>query len=348
LSENTRLSQEKGKGLTPPSAESTANEAFVNLDAMKLASYHDDSRDGQLIVVSHDLQSACFVTEVATRLQQVLDDWNFLSPQLELVYRELNQGKRRQAFEFDPSRCMTPLPRPPMVLSVQTLSPGEGLPPKDARLDATIQPSGAWMMGGCQTLPIPDATQALICQAHWVAITGDIAWGAPAETAQEGVRLLALAHTTRAVTGEPGEPAPAHWGLAMGLCPVAITPDEISTTWPKAVAPARVRLDISAGNAHDATARRGPSGSGSDTVLPAAEHQRCGERLAQAAQHRPLVAGTVLCMPLAQEATERMAWPPSQEATLHLAAWPADAAASGRTTALFGALNQPIRRRSPP
>ena len=48
---------------------------------MKLATYKDGSRDGQLIVVSRDLSTAHYATGVASKLQDVLDDWNFMSPQ---------------------------------------------------------------------------------------------------------------------------------------------------------------------------------------------------------------------------------------------------------------------------
>ena len=44
-------------------------------------------------------------------MQQMLDDWNFLSPQLEDLSPTLNSGKARHAFAFDPAQCMAPLPR---------------------------------------------------------------------------------------------------------------------------------------------------------------------------------------------------------------------------------------------
>ena len=47
---------------------------------MKLATYKDGSRDGQLVVVSRDLSSAHYATGIANTLQQALDDWNFISP----------------------------------------------------------------------------------------------------------------------------------------------------------------------------------------------------------------------------------------------------------------------------
>jgi fumarylacetoacetate (FAA) hydrolase len=82
---------------------------------MKLATYQDGSRDGQLVVVSRDLALAHYATSICNTMQQLLDDWNFLSPQLQDLYDALNrdagQSKVRHAFPFDPSRCMAPLPR---------------------------------------------------------------------------------------------------------------------------------------------------------------------------------------------------------------------------------------------
>src|SRR5881275_2791797 len=78
---------------------------------MKLATYRDGSRDGQLVVVSRDLQSAHDAVGNAHKLQQGLDDWNFLAPQLQDLYEALNGGKARHAFPFDPAQCMAPLPR---------------------------------------------------------------------------------------------------------------------------------------------------------------------------------------------------------------------------------------------
>ncbi|HOV19853.1 MAG TPA: fumarylacetoacetate hydrolase, partial [Ottowia sp.] len=78
---------------------------------MKLASYKDGSRDGQLVVVSRDLATAHYATGIASRLQQVLDDWNFMAPQLQDLSDALNRGQARHPFPFEPARCMAPLPR---------------------------------------------------------------------------------------------------------------------------------------------------------------------------------------------------------------------------------------------
>lgn len=76
---------------------------------MKLATYKDGSRDGQLLVVSRDLGTAHYATGIASKLQQVLDDWNFLSPQLQDLYDQLNSGRARHGFPFDHKQCMASL-----------------------------------------------------------------------------------------------------------------------------------------------------------------------------------------------------------------------------------------------
>ena len=73
---------------------------------MKLATYKDASRDGQLLVVSRDLSSAHYATGIANTLQQVLDDWRFMAPQLADLSEQLNSGKARHTFPIDPARCM--------------------------------------------------------------------------------------------------------------------------------------------------------------------------------------------------------------------------------------------------
>ena len=54
------------------------------------------------------LSQAHFANGIATRLQQVLDDWAFMAPQLEELSISLNHGRCRHAFAFNPAQCMAP------------------------------------------------------------------------------------------------------------------------------------------------------------------------------------------------------------------------------------------------
>ena len=79
---------------------------------MKLATYSDGTKDGQLWVVSRDL-SCAIPAMVAPTLIAALEDWDRLKPALLALSDRLNAGEEPFATVFDPSRCMAPLPRAP-------------------------------------------------------------------------------------------------------------------------------------------------------------------------------------------------------------------------------------------
>ena len=217
---------------------------------MKLATYHDGSRDGHLVVVSRDLATAHFATGIATRLQQVLDDWNFLSPQLEDLAATLNGGKARHAFAFDPARCMAPLPRAYRWVLVA--------PAADA---IPVHGAGDGFVGAA------DAARGAVAGGAAVgiaALTGDVEAGAAPVQAVEGVRLLAL--FAAAAGGEP-----------VAFAPVAVTPDELGDGWRDA----RVWLEIEgAGAAGEA----GPGFGAAIAHLAAARPVRAGSIVGQVVQ----------------------------------------------------------------
>ena len=169
---------------------------------MKLASYADGSRDGHLVVVSRDLTQAHYATGIATRLQQVLDDWGFLAPQLDDLAVQLNHGKLRHAFPFDPDKCVAPLPR----ASGWAVVGADGAVRRDAgQFAAAHQPLRAPAHG----------------EVALAAITGDLGAASDTAAALDALRLLTLA---------------ADWRLddeliATQAAPLAVTPDELGSAW---------------------------------------------------------------------------------------------------------------------
>ena len=211
---------------------------------MKLATYKDGSRDGQLAVVSRDLQSAHFATGIATRMQQLLDDWNFLSPQLEDLYQTLNQGKARHAFAFDPQPCMAPLPRAYQWADgsafpnhIDLLSRARGAEaPADFMDDPRVYQGGSDdLLGACDDAVFADAAWGIDFEAELAAVTGDVAIGTSADAALDSVRLLMLANDWSLRHLVPGELAKQFGFLqskpATAFAPVAVTPDELGAAW---------------------------------------------------------------------------------------------------------------------
>ena len=58
---------------------------------MKLATYKDETRDGCLMVVSKDLSRACSAQDIAKTMQDALDNWKEVAPQLQMKYQALNE-----------------------------------------------------------------------------------------------------------------------------------------------------------------------------------------------------------------------------------------------------------------
>ncbi|MEO1203877.1 MAG: 2-keto-4-pentenoate hydratase, partial [Pseudomonadota bacterium] len=74
---------------------------------MKLASL-SKGRDGELVVVSTDLERCLPAADVAPTLQAALDDWAVAGPKLEAIAERLAAGEG-DAFHED--GCASPLPR---------------------------------------------------------------------------------------------------------------------------------------------------------------------------------------------------------------------------------------------
>lgn len=221
---------------------------------MKLATYKDGSRDGQLVVVSRDLATAHFATGIATRLQQLLDDWNFISPQLEDLSRTLNHGKARHAFAFDPRLCMAPLPRAYQWADGSAyLSHAERVwHARGHEIPATLRSDPLMYQGGSDDFLGPtedavfrDAEAGIDFEAELAVVTGDLPMGSPPAQALESVRLLMLVNdwTLRHLV-------PAELEKSLGLvqskpatafAPVAVTPDELGAAWQRG----RVNLTVS-------------------------------------------------------------------------------------------------------
>ena len=211
---------------------------------MKLATYRDGSRDGQLVVVSRDLSTAHYATGIAERLQQALDDWNFISPQLQDLYDTLNQGKARHAFPFDPARCMAPLPRAYQwadgsayinhVELVRAARKSEV--PANYYTDLLMYQGGSDdFLGPCDDVVVPSEDFGIDFEAEVTVITGDVPMGASPDAALEGVRLLMLANDVSLRNLIPDELDKGFGFLqskpATAFSPVAVTLDELGEAW---------------------------------------------------------------------------------------------------------------------
>jgi fumarylacetoacetate (FAA) hydrolase len=211
---------------------------------MKLATYKDGSRDGQLVVVSRDLTTAHYASGIATKLQQVLDDWNFLSPQLEDVSQTLNQGKARHAFPFDPKLCMAPLPRAYQWadgsaymnhVELVRASRNSEVPANFYEDPLMYQGGSDDFLGPCDPVVCPSTDYGIDFEAEVAVITGDVPMQVSPEQALDSIRLVMIANDVSLRRLIPNELA-KNFGFLQGkpataFSPVAVTLDELGEAW---------------------------------------------------------------------------------------------------------------------
>ncbi len=211
---------------------------------MKLATYKDGSRDGQLVVVSRDLGTAHYATGIASKMQQVLDDWGFLSPQLQDLYDQLNSGRARHAFPFDPAQCMAPLPRAyqwadgsAYINHVELVRKARNSEvPESFYTDPLMYQGGSDdFIGPCDDVVVPSEAMGIDFEAEIAVITGDVKMGTDADQALDGIRLVMIANDVSLRNLIPAELAKGFGFFqskpATAFGPVAVTLDELGDAW---------------------------------------------------------------------------------------------------------------------
>ena len=211
---------------------------------MKLATYKDGSRDGQLVVVSRDLSTAHYATGIANKMQQVLDDWGFIAPQLVDLYETLNLGKARHAFPFDPAMCMAPLPRAyqwadgsAYVNHVELVRAARGAEvPESFYKDPLMYQGGSDdFMGAQDDVVCASEDFGIDFEAEIAVITADVPMNSTPDEALEGIRLVMLANDVSLRNLIANELAKGFGFVqskpATAFGPVAVTLDELGDAW---------------------------------------------------------------------------------------------------------------------
>lgn len=261
---------------------------------MKLASIQNNTRDGQLVVVNRAMDKAVAVPHIATTLQQAMDNWSTLSPQLVDVFNQLQEGKVEDAFDFNPKQAMAPIPRAyhwadgsAYVTHVELVRKA-----RNAELPATFWTDPLMYMGASDAfigandnIEIENEAWGIDFEAEVAVFTDDVPPGVQPEKAKEHIQLISLVNDVSL-----RNLIPAELGKQFGFyqskpwtsfTPVAVTPDELGDAWDGA----KVHLPlISTLNGQQV----GAPNAGVDMTFD------FGQLIAHAAKSRALMAGTVI------------------------------------------------------
>ncbi len=211
---------------------------------MKLASIQNNTRDGQLVVVSRDLQHAIEVSTIAYTMQQALDNWDQCKSKLEDIYLQLNEGKISNAKPFQNLMKCSPLPRAfqwadgsAYVNHVELVRKARGaeLPP-DFWTDPLMYQGGSdTFLGPNDDIPLADESWGLDFEAEVAVITKDVRMQTSIENATNSICLFMLVND---VSLRNLIPAELNKGFGFfqskpssAFSPVAVTADELNGAW---------------------------------------------------------------------------------------------------------------------
>ncbi|MFQ2322533.1 fumarylacetoacetate hydrolase family protein [Aeromonas dhakensis] len=261
---------------------------------MKLATLNNGKRDGALVVVSRDLSRAVRVPQLAATLQAALDEWAELAPKLTAVYQQLNDGTCADAFPFDETACLSPLPRSyqwadgsAYVNHVELVRKARG-----AEMPESFWHDPLMYQGGSDsflpprgTIPMGSEEWGIDFESEIAVITDDVPMGTSPQAAAGHVKLLMLVNDVSLRNLIPGELAKGFGFFqskpSSSFSPLAITPDELGDDWRDG----KVHLPL---ETHLNGALFGAPDAGVDMTF------NFYELIAHAAKTRPLGAGCII------------------------------------------------------
>ncbi len=211
---------------------------------MKLATYHDGTRDGQLWVVSRDLIRAIPATGIAASMIEAIENWDAVSPRLGVLSERLNAGEEPFATRFEPERCLAPLPRAPQWLDASAfLNHGRLMdkafdnPPnlEFETIPLIYQGASDDFRGPLADVEFPDDTLFIDMEGEFGVVLSDVPMGTSVEDAEAHIRLLVQINDWSLRAVGPREMRAGFGFLqakpSTAFAPVAITPDELGDDW---------------------------------------------------------------------------------------------------------------------
>ena len=211
--------------------------------AMKLATRRNDTRDGELMVVSSDGSRYIPAANVAPTLQAALDGWDRCEPQLQSLSKALDaDGAMGEPVDF--TQLHAPLPRAyewvdgsAYINHIVLVRKARGAePPETLETDPLVYQGGSGvLLGPREDIPLPDPQWGCDFEAEICVILGDTPRGVTPSKAAQHVKLLTLCNDVTFRNLIPAE-LKKSFGFfqskpASAFGPFAVTPDELGDAW---------------------------------------------------------------------------------------------------------------------
>ena len=261
---------------------------------MKLGSLKSkDSRDGDLVVVSHDHRWAVRVPKVAPSLRQAVEAWAVTKPQLEKVYADLSAGRVKDAMRVNEEEFHAPLPRAfqwvdgsAFLHHVKLVRMARKAPIPESLYSVPLMYQGGSddFLAPREDIPQVDFAHGTDFEGEVAVITTDVPLGVKPDAALNHVALLMIVNDV-SLRGLIPEELGAGFGFlqskpSSAFAPFAVTPDELGGAWRDG----RVHLPLSVTL----------NGEFFGNANAGQMHFHFGQLIAHAARTRRLSAGTIV------------------------------------------------------
>ncbi len=211
---------------------------------MKLATLKTGGRDGTLVVVSKDLSRSIAVPQIVATMQDALDDWASVSPQLLEVAGKLESGTLDGEKAFDATEAASSLPRAyhwvdgsAYVNHVELVRKARGAEMPDSFWhDPLVYQGGSdTFLGPREEIAVPSEEFGIDMEAETAVITDDVPMSCRSEDAGQHVKLMMIVNDVSL-----RNLIPAELGKGFGFyqskpstafSPVAVTPDELGDSY---------------------------------------------------------------------------------------------------------------------
>lgn len=216
----------------------------MKLASLKLDSPENSSRDGELAIVSRDLQRVVRASHIAPSLREAVEKWEAVSPRLQSLYDSLNRGDQPDAFAYNEARFLSPLPRSfqwadgsAFLHHVKLVRMARKAPLPETLYEVPLMYQGGSDEFLAPTADIPqiDFEHGTDFEGEIAVVTNDVPMGVSAERALRHIVLVMLVNDVSLRGLIPAELAQGFGFFqskpSSAFAPLALTLDELSTAW---------------------------------------------------------------------------------------------------------------------
>ena len=259
---------------------------------MKLGSLKSDSRDGHLVVVSQDNQKMVSAKGIADHLRFAIENWSQCKPQLEDLYKKLNEGKV-EGEKVDENKFLSPLPRSfqwidgsVFIQHIRLVRKSRNAPIPESlnTIPLVYQGSGDSFLAPREDIPQVDESYGTDFEGEVGVIVDDVPMGVTPKKALDHIILFVLINDI-SLRGLAPEELKKGFGFlqskpSSSFAPFTVTKEELGSSWKEG----RIHLPLSVDF----------NGEFFGKAVAGEMHFHFGEIIAHCARTRKLTAGTII------------------------------------------------------